>query len=204
MLGLIKSIVLKYLNKVKEKEIRNNITLKGHNYKFNRYSTVAYADGSNKNDIVLGDAVWMYGHLSSQNNGKIIFEDFTKIGDNSMILSVNSITIGKYTAIGDGVLITDNNEHSINPDDRLIMRTKAEDHPYRFWRYSESKPVKIGQNVWIGSDVRITKGVTIGDNSIVAAGSVLTKDLPANSIAAGNPARIVKTDIDKAPRLIQE
>lgn len=45
----------------------------------------------------------------------------------------------------------------------------------------------------------IQKGVTIGDNSIVAANSVVTKDVPSNSIAAGNPARIVKTDIDKIP-----
>jgi acetyltransferase-like isoleucine patch superfamily enzyme len=102
------------------------------------------------------------------------------------------------------VVITDNNEHSINPDDRFLMRTKDDNHPYRYWRYSDSKPVVIGRNVWIGTKARICKGVTIGDNSIVAAHAVVTKDVPPNTIAAGNPARIVKTDIDKTPRLIIE
>ncbi|TAJ12130.1 acyltransferase [Marinilabiliaceae bacterium JC017] len=180
------------------------MTMKGNSYLFNRYSAVTLADGSTKEDIILGVRVRMYGHLSSQNRGKIIFGDYSQIGDNSMVAAVKSVTIGDYTAIGDDVLITDNNSHSINPEDRLLMRTKAEDHPYRLWRYSDSKPVVIGRNVWVGSKVRINKGVTIGDNSIIAASAVLTKDVPPNSIAAGNPARIVKTDIDKSPRLIKE
>ena len=54
----------------------------------------------------------------------------------------------------------------------------------------------IGDDCWIGTNVRICKGVTIGDNSIVAACSVVTKDVPANCIVAGNPAKIVKTGID--------
>ena len=67
----------------------------------------------------------------------------------------------------------------------------------RKWKHSVSSPIIIGENVWIGSNVRICKGVTIGDNSVIAACSVVTKDVPANAIAAGNPAKIVKTDIDK-------
>ena len=77
MLGLIKSIVLKYLNKVKEKEIRNNITLKGHNYKFNRYSTVAYADGSNKKRLTSVEG-WQSDHDPSWSSDSkyIVFERF--------------------------------------------------------------------------------------------------------------------------------
>ena len=67
----------------------------------------------------------------------------------------------------------------------------------RSWKYSASKPIRIGENVWIGENVRICKGVTIGNNAVIAACSVVTKDVPANAIAAGNPAKIVKTDIDK-------
>jgi acetyltransferase-like isoleucine patch superfamily enzyme len=75
---------------------------------------------------------------------------------------------------------------------------------YRSWIYSMSKPIKIGSNCWLGEYSRICKGVTIGDNSIVAASAVVTKDVPPNSIAAGNPAQIVKRDIDIAPRIIED
>ena len=58
--------------------------------------------------------------------------------------------------------------------------------------------------MWIGRNSIISKGVTIGENSIVAAGSVVTKDVPPNCIVGGNPAKVVKTDIDKEPRLIPD
>lgn len=59
--------------------------------------------------------------------------------------------------------------------------------------------VKIGNNVWVGGNVVITAGVTIGDNVVIGAGSVVTKDIPANTVAAGNPCRVIKeiTDADK-------
>lgn len=62
----------------------------------------------------------------------------------------------------------------------------------------------IGKNVWIGEHARICKGVTIGDGSVIAANSVVTKDVPALSIAAGNPAKIVKENIDQVPRFFAD
>ena len=53
-------------------------------------------------------------------------------------------------------------------------------------------PIHIGENVWIGSSVTITRGVTIGDNSVIAAGAVVTKDIPANVVAGGVPAKVIK------------
>ena len=53
-------------------------------------------------------------------------------------------------------------------------------------------PVVIGKNVWIGSNVTIVPGVTIGDNSVIAAGAVVSKDIPADSVAVGCPARVIK------------
>ena len=67
----------------------------------------------------------------------------------------------------------------------------------RMWKHSANAPIIIGENCWIGTNVRICKGVTIGDNSVIAACSVVTKDVPANCIVAGNPAKIVKSNIDK-------
>jgi acetyltransferase-like isoleucine patch superfamily enzyme len=204
MVGRLKKIVRGILDSRRSSAIKRNVKLIGKNHRFDYYSALTLSDHSVKDDVVLGNEVWMYGHISSQNHGKIEMGNFSKIGRFSIITAVKSVTIGDYTAIGDYVVITDNNEHSINPFDRLIMRTKDEDHPFRLWRYSDSKPVKIGSNVWVGSHARINKGVVVGDNSIIAAHAVVTKDVPANCIAAGNPARIVKTDIDKTPRLIQE
>ena len=68
-------------------------------------------------------------------------------------------------------------DHDIAPDKRHLL------HP---------APIRIGSRVWIGAGVVITKGVTIGDNSIVAAGAVVTRDIPANVIAAGVPAKVIR------------
>ncbi|KOH43890.1 acyltransferase [Sunxiuqinia dokdonensis] len=204
MMGWFKKCIWTVLDAIKANDVRKKISLNGSHHRFCWFSAVTLSDNSGRQDVILGDHVWMFGHLASQNHGKIVFGDYSKIGGESTIHAVRSVTIGDYTAIGDHVFITDNNEHSINPEDRFIMRQKDEDHPYRLWRYSDSKPVSIGRNVWIGSHSRINKGVTIGDNSIVAAGAIVTKDVPSNAIAAGNPARIVKTFIDQSPRLIPD
>lgn len=107
----------------------------------------------------------------------------------------NNIRIGDYTAIANNVTIVDHNYHPINPADRKYMRQTPLGSIERSPIYSLNKPVSIGPNVWLGNSVRVCKGVSIGDNSIIGANSVVTKDIPANCIAVGNPARVVKTDI---------
>ena len=77
------------------------------------------------------------------------------------------------------------------------MRTTSYKSDVPSWMHSDHKPILIGRKCWITSDVRIQKGVSIGDISAIAACSVVTKDVPANSIAIGNPTKTVKTDIDK-------
>lgn len=95
------------------------------------------------------------------------------------IYCANSVTIGDSTMIGSDVLIMDEN-HGTDP--RNVFR----ENPL------QTKPVTIGENVWIGDKVIILPGVTVGDNSIVAAGAVVTKSAPAYSMLAGNPARVIK------------
>ena len=95
----------------------------------------------------------------------------------------SGVTIGAFEKIvisddvkcGANVVITDSDWHL---DDVRIKR---------------SKPVLINKNVWIGLNTIILKGVSIGENSVIGAGSVVTKDIPANCIAAGNPCKIIKT-----------
>ena len=90
------------------------------------------------------------------------------------------VTIGDDSLIGHNVVIATLN-HDLAPSRRADM------HP---------ASVTIGRNVWIGSNVTILPGVTIGDDAIVAAASVVTRDVPAKSVAVGSPARVVRSVTD--------
>lgn len=97
---------------------------------------------------------------------------------NLTILDVGKVTIGANAQIAPNVAIYTAG-HPIHPESRSSG-------------YEYGIPVTIGDNVWIGGNVVILPGVTIGNNAVIAAGSVVTKDIPDNVIAAGNPCRIIR------------
>lgn len=194
---IINYFINKILSWKKRIHFKNNVTLSGTEYIFGRSGYVSLSDSSTKDDVVLGNHVWIYGALQSQNHGKIFMGNYSKLGVGCRIQSVESVVIGDYTAIADGVTISDNNNHPVSPLYRQYMRTTSSVDDSRHWKHSAHAPVIIGKNCWIGQNARIQKGVVLGDNCIVAANSVVTKSAPANCILAGNPARIVKTDIDQ-------
>ena len=97
--------------------------------------------------------------------------NFTAVDD-------SHIYIGSYTMIGPNVTVATAG-HPILPE----LREKA---------YQFNMPVHIGRNCWIGAGAMIMPGVTIGDNSVIGAGSVVTKDIPANVVAYGNPCRVAR------------
>ena len=108
-----------------------------------------------------------------------------EIGNNvgisgSTINATTRVYIGDNVLIGSGCLITDTDSHPLSPVDR----EKKID--------PKSKPISIERNVFIGARSIILKGVTIGEGSVVGAGSVVSKNIPPYSIIAGNPAQIVK------------
>lgn len=147
-----------------------------------------------KDNIIIRERVICRGLLRVENlsKGQLIINSDVYIGDNTLISCVESIEIGSMTMIAHGVQIFDNDSHPLDSQEReldylIITNQKLGNRPK-----INSSPIKIGNNVWLGFNSIITKGVTIGDRSIVAAGSVVTKDVPANTLVAGNPARIIR------------
>ena len=194
-LKILRNIKLHYI----KKDIRSHATLIGEGQNFGFESRINLLEGAGKDNVVLYDHSEMFGSINAIHNGKISMGAWSKIGPGTIIEATNRIEIGKDTAIGARVTIRDNNSHPISPKYRRNMRHTPHGSIERSSTRSISGPIIIGENVWIGENARICKGVTIGDNAIIAAGSIVTKDVPANSIAAGNPAKIVKENIHLLP-----
>jgi len=119
----------------------------------------------------------------SEGGGGILIGDYCLICPGVRISSAAEIIVGDNCMLANGVYLTDSDWHDI------------------YNRTVTGKPAAINleNNAWIGDSAIICKGVTIGENSIVGAGSIATSDVPPNSIAAGNPARVVKRlDPDRA------
>jgi len=107
------------------------------------------------------------------------------------IWAKDSITICDGVNIGAGCIILDTDCHNIDWRVRVARETTSDGMSVDS-NTAQSAPVIIYENVWIGAGVTILKGVTIGARSIVAAGSVVTKSIPADCVAGGNPARVIK------------
>ena len=113
---------------------------------------------------------------------------------NCTFLDISPITLEDGVWIGANVTLA-TPSHPFLPEERL-----PQNYPDGFHDLEYSKPITIKKNCWICSSATIIGGVTIGENSIVAAGAVVTKDVPANSIVAGVPARVIRT-IDEKDRM---
>ncbi len=105
--------------------------------------------------------------------GKNVYFNF-----NVTIVDDTHVYIGDYTMLGPNVVIATAG-HPILPE----LRQEG---------YQYNSPVHIGKNCWIGAGVIVVPGVTIGDNVVIGAGSIVTKDIPSNSLAVGNPCRVLR------------
>ena len=121
---------------------------------------------------------------ASVNIGKRVFM-------NGILIAAREISIGDDVLISWGVTVVDHNSHSTafsrRANDVIMWREKKKD-----WTHVKIEPVRISDKVWIGFNSIILCGLTIGEGAIIGAGSVVTCDIPAWSVAAGNPARIIR------------
>lgn len=122
-----------------------------------------------------------YIHLEARDaTASIDIEDGVWINNNAVIIAERStIRIGANTLIGTEFTVYDSDFHDLHPTRRLAGTHKC-------------ASVSIGKNVFIGSRVMILKGVTVGDNAVIAAGSVVTQDVPPSSIVGGVTAKVIK------------
>ena len=146
-----------------------------------RDKTLVLVDNGGK--LVLGEDVYIYSgaRIIVGGRGVVQIGDNTSIAANSYLLSRSRIAIGSDCAISWDVQIMDTDFHDI---------ADGKSEPVK------DAPVVIGNHVLICSKATILKGVSIGNNSIIAANAVVTRDVPDGCIAAGNPARIIKENTD--------
>ena len=110
--------------------------------------------------------------------GDVVIGDHTRIGLHNTI--IGPVRIGSHVNLAQGITVTALN-HNFNDSDKRIDEQGV-----------STNPVTIGNDIWIGANAVILPGVTIGDHSVVAAGAVVTKDVPPHSLVAGVPAKVIK------------
>jgi acetyltransferase-like isoleucine patch superfamily enzyme len=121
--------------------------------------------------------VWL-----TSDTGRIAIGGGSLLNLNVMVAAVEQVTIGQHCMLANGCLITDGNHRFDDPD-----------LPVPWQGFTAKGPVTIGDNVWFGANVVVTSGVRIGRRCVIGANSVVVEDIPEFSIAAGAPARVIRT-----------
>jgi acetyltransferase-like isoleucine patch superfamily enzyme len=127
-------------------------------------------------------------------HGRVVLGDYALLNGVRVICD-SSVEIGDYALISWGVVLMDTYRVPFDRDARRdVLRNVAAHRPrgIRGGGPWPARPIRIGKNVWIGADACVLPGVTIGEGSVVGTRSVVTQDVPPYTIAAGNPARIVR------------
>ena len=147
-------------------------------------------------------------HTSPQEHEKrnwILHELIPSYTEDSFIKPPFICEYGDYIVLGknffanyncklmDGGLISFGNNVLVGPDCTFVTASHPTDPKRRLAGFQQFKPITVGNNVWFGAGVIVCPGVSIGNNCVIGAGSVVVKDIPDNSVAVGNPCRVIKT-----------
>jgi len=119
--------------------------------------------------------------------GRIRIGGGTFLNLNVMVAAADLVDIGEHCMLANGCLVTDANHRFDDPQ-----------RPVPWQGFTSKGPTRIGDNVWLGANVVVTSGVTIGERSVIGANAVVIDDIPPFSIAAGAPAKVLKTIADRA------
>jgi len=127
---------------------------------------------------LLEPGVWLTGPADA----RIRIGEGTFLNRNVMVAAVELVEIGAHCMFANGCFVTDGNHRFDDPD-----------QPVPWQGFTTKGPTRVGDNTWCGANVVITSGVTVGERCVIGANSVVTQDLPPLSIAAGIPAKVLKT-----------
>ena len=152
--------------------------LRGNRISLKNIGNIQIGDSVSLNSYPDGD-IYKTGLLTHYKDSIIVIGNNCNL-NGTMIHCNSSVSIGSFCMFGPGTKIVDNDSHRVSTD--ITERRKV----------PKSNPITIEDNVWIGMNSLVLKGVNIGKNSIVAANSVVTKNVPENVLVVGNPAKIIK------------
>lgn len=195
---MLKKLLCEY-KKYKRKQILKKYAVVGNS--IDRGIRIRLDNPFDRIYLTIGDNCIVSGNfIFESNGGEISIGNHSYIGGGTFI-SHSKIEIGDNVTIAWGGTIYDHDSHSLDYmkrrqdiDDELNdIRNGRNFITNKDWSDVNSKPIKICNDAWIGMNVIILKGVTVGEGAIVGAGSVVTKDVPAWTVVAGNPAKVVKS-----------
>ncbi len=199
---MIRYILNFTLNKILGAKNRYKNLLKVHDSTLflNSFSINSRFSKINRKIVIGKDCLIGVEIFLESDNAKVEIGDRVYIGKSS-IISRNAIKFENDILVSWGVTFYDHDSHSLNylhrqQDIKQVVNDfknlKGDYLHGKDWSNVNTKPIHIKSNAWIGFNAIILKGVTIGEGAIVAAGSVVTKDVPPFTIVAGNPAKVVK------------
>ncbi len=197
------AIIIKFfrVRKVKRllKRLKEHLII-GNSHFFEWFNITVLKPVKGKTYVRIGNDTILDCNISFESGtGEVIIKDNVFIGRSNLICK-SKIEIEDNVFIAWGTYLYDHNSHSLDYLERQkdIQRQLEDYRSGKFfienkdWSVVDSKPIKICSNAWIGMNCLIMKGVTVGEGAIVAAGSVVTRDVPAWTVVGGNPAVVIK------------